>query len=257
MLIRRILMNAQDTSPGTGAPSTSVTPAPAPAVTPAPQSAPAPQPAPAQGAFDKASLVREIVDEVKKSFDGAFATLRRAGALPNKSAPTAAPNTDATTTPTPTTVTAPTVDPTRYRELDRAVTRAGMAETLSGTAYKRLERAFADENPIDAESWVADYFEGMGLKRGAAAPATAVTTTTATPTAAPAAAPAPVPSPAPATAIPVTDRGSPPPPTRPLEERSLYEMSEADRQEFISRHGPTKYAQKLMSDGKGRRTLLG
>lgn len=255
MLIRRIFMNAQDTSPGTGAPST-VAPTTAPAApaasAAAPATAPAPQPAPAQGAaIDVAAITKSISD-------GVFATLRRAGVMPNKSAPTVAPNTDATTTPTPVTVAAPAVDPSRYRELDRAVTRAGMAETLSGTAYKRLERAFADENPDDAESWVTDYFEGMGVKRGATAPATAVTTTTTTtPTAAPAATPAPVPAPAPATAIPVSDRGSPPPSTRPLEERSLYDMSEADRQEYISRHGPTKFAQKLMSDAKGRRTIAG
>lgn len=82
-------------------------------------------------------------------------------------------------------------------------------------------------------------------------------TATATSTAATAATQQPAPPPQPATPIPVSDRGSPPPSTVPLEERSLYEMSEADRKEYLTRHGAAKYAQKMMTDAKGKRSLMG
>lgn len=245
MLIRRILMNAQDTSPGTGAPSTPAT-TPAPAAAP-PPAAPAPQPAPAQGAaIDVAAITRSVTESVTKAVnDGVFATLRRAGVLlPNKPTTPAAPATgDATTSPPAATA---TIDPTRMRALDRALNRAGHSANLDDRAYQRIERAFAEESPDNADQWVTDYFSGFGVK--ASAPATAVTTTTTTPTAAPA---APAPAPQPATAIPVTDRGSPPPSTLPLEERKLQEMSQADRDEYIRRHGLAKYNAKLMKDLQG------
>jgi len=255
MLIRRILMNAQDTSPGTGAPSTSATPAPAPAGTPAPQNAPAPQPAPApQGAaVDVAAITKSITD-------GVFASLRRAGVL-NDAKPKPPTGGD---TPTATTTGSNGISASDVQsmiEQASAITRVSVEYGLQPDAEASLKKLIAVEKPDDPLMWGRSFAESMGLKRGATAPVTAVTSaptiTITNSTAAPAANPAPVPAPQPATANPVTDRGSPPPSTRPLEERSLYDMSEADRQEYISRHGPTKYAQKLMSDGKGRRTLLG
>ncbi len=247
MLIRRILMNAQDGSPGSGAtPSPPATPA-----TPAEPAAPAPQTAPAQGApVDVAAITRTITESVTKSInDGVFAKLRRAGLLSDKPIPV--PVTGDTTTTAPSAISA--ADVQSMIEQASAITRVSVEYGLQPDAEASLKRLMAVEKPDDPVSWGRAFIEGMGLKRVAAAPATAAPQTiTAPPTAAPAA----TQPPAPAAATPVSDRGSPPPSSLPLDERSLYEMSQADVQEYIKRHGMKKYSEKLIADAKGKRTLL-
>lgn len=258
MRFPRILMNAADASPGSGQPA----PAPAPAAPAVPEpSPPAQQPAPAQGAVDVAAITRQVTD-------GVFASLRRAGVLtsarptapvPTGVAPGDAPAAPQQSSPPPQQPVDPMHRLMQLRALDRARERAGLG-AIGDRALALIERAYIDEAPPDADAWVADIATSMGIRAAAAsAPTTAATPTTiATPNAAPAATPTTAPALVqPANVLPVSDRGSPPPPTRPLEERSLYEMSDADRQEYLSRHGSAKYHQKLIADSKGRRSLGG
>lgn len=249
MLIRRILMNAQDGSPGSGAtPSTPATPA-----IPAEPAAPAPQSAPASGSpIDIAAITRTITESVTKSInDGVFAKLRRAGLLSDK--PTTVPVTgDTTTTATAAAISA--ADVQSMIEQASAITRVSVEYGLQPDAESSLKKLMSVEKPDDPVAWGRAFIEGLGIKKTASAPATAApqVTTTAPSTAAPAA----TQPPAPAAATPISDRGSPPPSSLPLDERSLYEMSQADVQEYIKRHGMKKYSEKLIADAKGKRTLL-
>lgn len=142
---------------------------------------------------------------------------------------------------------APTFDPARYREMDRAVARAGMADKLSGSAYKRMERAFADESPDDAEAWVTDYFAGFGVAKSNPTPpvntgnATSPTNPT-NPT-----------NPANPTTPPVSDRGAPPAVQTPIEERDLATISAADRQSLINSKGLKWYVETLARQQAGKR----
>jgi hypothetical protein len=204
-MLKRILMSAVDETGGSGngAP---------PAGTPAPAPTPTPQ---AQG---DAPITLDTIRQVVR--DAINADARREGAAQKKLQPKGE--------------NAPAFDPARYRELDRAVTRAGMAETLSSTAYKRLEKAFADESPDDAEAWVADYFTGMGVaKKSTTAPA---------PTTTPAQL-APVKTP---NQPPASDRGAPPAPQSPVEEPDLLKLSIADRDALIRSKGNGWYRDTLL-----------
>lgn len=229
---QRILMNAADSSPGGG----QAQGAPAPSANAsAPSQSPNPQ---AQG--DGLALTIEALTPVLRQLvrDAINADTRRAssGKQTNPSNASKSGNNGAS---------APMFDPARYRELDRAVTRAGMAETLSGSAYKRMERAFSDENPDDAEAWVTDYFAGLGVAKTSTPNQTANTATTqqATQTPAP-------------QGQPVSDRGAPPAPKVPLEEADLVTMSEADRNALIKSKGLKWYRETLSAQLKGKTVVL-
>ena len=132
---------------------------------------------------------------------------------------------------------APAFDTTRFRELDRAVARAGMAEKLSGTAYKRMERAFSNENPDEAEAWVTDYFAGFGVGQ---TPQPQQQTQNANPT-----------TPAPQ-GQPASDRGAPAAAKTPLEEMNVLEMSAADRDALIKSKGLKFYQERLTASLRGK-----
>lgn len=231
--LSRILMAEADASGGNGA----VSNAPAPAVD-VPQ---AQGDAVTMARADLDALVASAVEQgIAKAKDSIFAEARRTFTQSkNKPAPSA---NDA---PAPQSAATPQVDPLKMRKLDRALNKAGLATRLTDSQYQRAEKAFASEDPDDAEAWVADYFNGFG-----AAP-----TPTPAPTAAPAA-PAPSPSAQPLNPHPVSDRGSPPPSRVPLHEADLWTMSESDRAALIREKGIAWYTAKLKEQGKGRSIRL-
>lgn len=226
-MLKRILMNVADGSPGSGAPAAPVVPA-------APAAAPATPAAPAQGA---APLTREDL----KSFaaevqNGVFANLRRAGVLgneqPKPKAGEGAPTTE---------VAAPAPDAMSLRRLDRALARSG--RVLESTMYDRLEKLYAAEAPSDAERWVTEFFSGFGSPApAAAAPA--------------AAAPNPNPPATNPTGPTVSDRGAPAATKVPPEEANILTMSDADRKALIASKGLKWYAQKFREQMKGVRVSV-
>jgi hypothetical protein len=147
MNLRRILMNAADASPGSGA-------APAVAPTTEPQ---------AQGAapLTMDSVAKLVADALVQQRNSIFAEMRRGRDDEKKPAKATSASSDA----------AP--DVSRLRQLDRALARTPHASKLSDSQYARLERAFVTESPDDASSWLTDYFGDVG---SAAAPAAAGTT---------------------------------------------------------------------------------
>lgn len=229
-IIKRIFMTAADNAGGSP-------PAPAqPAGGGQPAPAPAPAQPPAQGASPQQTVdVNAIASAVH---DKVFAALRQSGVLGSKTprattppAPDAPPGTNADV---------PQVD---LRSLDRVLGRTGHAARLSESQYRRVESAYRAENPADAESWVKDYFEGWS-----AAP---------TP---PAQAPnAPAGNAAPAqqrSTTPVSDGGSPPAPTAPLEERDILSLSDEDKTHLIKQKGPAWYRAQLAKQTKGKSIRL-
>jgi hypothetical protein len=199
----RILMNAADasTNSGSGAPAA-----------PAPNEAPA---SVAPAALDEATR-KAIVDETRNSI---FAELRRNGALNEKK-----------------TKTAP-ADPAQpssvnLRSLDRAIARAG--RTPDESAYRRMERAFTEEAPDNPDSWLADYFSGLGIPNASTPAANTATTTTTTPR----------------SATPVSDGGSPPVPRVPLEQARIMSLSVADREHLIKQKGAAWYRATIAEQEK-------
>lgn len=224
-LYKRILMNEADSGSGNGAavPSTPDSPA-----TPQAQGAAAPATLDAlMSALDK-----RLEERDQKLHDKVFAALRRDGGLskkPNQPSADAAPvNTQ------------PSV--TDFRSLDRALAKSGLADRLSDSAYKRLEKAFAEDSPADAHAWVKDYFDGFGTS-----PATQ-------PSSQPS---SPAKTEQPAAPHPVSNRGAPQAVQTPVEELNLWSASDADRKAFIAQKGVRAYVQKLQQQGKGRPVQLG
>lgn len=235
MLIKRILMNAADQGGSGGGqppPAGGTTPPAAPA--PAPQTPAQPQ---AQGAAPATIDIKALAAEVAAAVtpvvkDSLFAEARRAGMLPGNK-PKAPSDGQAPAAPA-----AP--DLSKLRSLDRVLNRTGLATSLSEQQYGRLERDYVAEAPDNAEDWVKAYFPGSsGSPANPQAPAS--------PASAPAASPAatPNPTPQPANAIPVTDRGSPPVPRAPLEERPLVSLSPGEREELRQRHGDAWFSDTL------------
>lgn len=231
MHLRRILMNAADKSPGSGAPPpTPPTPGQnPPPTTPAEGGAP-PAGAPANGAV----TLEAIQGMITAGHDKIFADLRRAGVLGSTTPkptpkPTPAPSGDPNAAP----AAAPAPDISELRALDRALTRSGRTN-LDEAAYRRLERSYVEERPANAEQWVTDYFQGFGVPvGGASSPAQ----TPATP------APAGTPAAAPNGQPPASNRGAPAAPQVPLEEQSLLTMSAADRAALIKSKGLKVYTE--------------
>lgn len=208
----RILRNQADGSPGGG------TPPPASA---APAGQPAPQASGAAPALDTAQVEALAAALLPKLKDGVFAEARRAGLLGKK--PASGEGTAEAPRPTSTTV--------NFRPLDRAIATSG--RQLNEAAYNRIEKAFAEEQPENATSWLADYFGGLGAP-APAAPATTQQQSAATTGNTP----------------PVTQRGTPPAPQVPIEERPIMSMSDEDRQHFIDTKGVRAYVEKLNREKK-------
>lgn len=185
--------------------------------------------APAQGAEQPAftegqlSALRAVVR------DAINADARRA-VVPTKKATTTAPAPTSEATPPP-----------NIRALDRAIARAGRSN-LSDAAYARIERAFTEESPEDATAWLADYFADFG-----AGGSPQNTTATASQPAAPA---------APANARPASDRGTPPAPHVPLEERDIATMTAADKQAVIASKGIDWYVRTLTAQQANKVVLI-
>jgi hypothetical protein len=223
---QRIFMQQEDGAP-TGAPPP---PAPAPTDPPAPGASPA---------VDVTAIAAAVAQQVK---DGVFAELRRTGVLGKEKAPkpVSEPPPSSTTTPPP-------PDIGKLRMLDRAIARSPHAARLNDAAYTRLERAFIEETPADAASWLTDYFEGMGVS------ATPTPAAPAAPAATPTAPAVPNAAPAPRTAVPVSGGGgSPPAPTVPLEEQDLLRLSKEDRDHLIKQKGPRWWMQTLAAQSRGK-----
>lgn len=179
-----------------------------------------------------ASAVTSAVSGIK---DSIFAEARRTFTAPKQ----AKAKDDSAIPP----VTAPP-DPLKLRALDRALSKTGLASRLSDSQYQRAEKAFAAEDPENADAFVADYFNGFN--------AGSTTTTTTTP--APQATQAP--ARAPLNSQPASDRGSPPPSAVPLSEADLRTMSDSDRSHLLKEKGLVWYRNQLAKQLKGSTVLI-
>lgn len=115
-------------------------------------------------------------------------------------------------------------DPVALRGLDRALTRAGYSPNES--QYKRMEKAFIEEGVSDADGWVRDYFDGLGVAKTATQ----------------------IPHPAtqlPANENPVSNRGTPPPSRVPIEEANMLTMSDDDRKTLLDKIGLRAFNDRL------------
>lgn len=216
---KRILMAEVDAGSGNGA-----------APTPTEVQADVPQAQGAAPAMSKemadaiASAVSSAVAGVK---DSIFAEARRTFTAQKQPKPTKADDSAPV-------VAAP--DALKLRSLDRALSKTGLAARLSDSQYQRAEKAFASEDPPDAEAWVTDYFAGFG---GPLSPPA----TNASPAVAPS---------QPQNARPASDRGAPPPAQVPLAEADLITMSDSDRTHLIKEKGNVWYRNQLAKQLKGR-----
>jgi hypothetical protein len=132
---------------------------------------------------------------------------------------------------------APTTS-TDFRPLDRAVAKTGLGKDLSDAAYKRMERAFAEEKPENSEAWVKDYFDGFGA---AGKPTNATT---------------PPPPAAPQNAHPGSDAGAPARSETPLAERDVLTWTESDVNAYVKQKGVHAYAQLLKHQLRTNRTRV-
>lgn len=224
MFIKRHLMTEVDAGSGNGA------------VVPPTTTAPAdPQPQ-AQGVaaapLTLETLAKVLEERDQKLHDRLFAAVRRDGGFSKKE--TKSKSDDA-----PTPQANPQIDPFKMRKLDFALTKHGIAAELTQSQYERAHRDFAAESPDDAEAWAKDYFHGHAKF---AAPVTQ-----AQPVTQPVTQPA---TPQPRTAVPVSDRGSPPVPTTPLEEQKILSMSPSDREALRRQKGDKWYTDKLLEESK-------
>ena len=223
--IKRILMTEVDAGSGNGAVVPSTTTAPA---SPQPQAQEA-----AAAPLTLEALAKVLEDRDQKLHDKLFAAVRRDGGLPKKE--TKPKSDDAPTTPQ--------IDPFKMRKLDFALTKHGIAAELTQTQYERAHRDFAAEAPDDAESWAKDYFHGHAKFAAPVTPAqTAIVSQPATPQ--------------PRTAVPVSDRGSPPVSAIPLEEQKILAMSPSDREALRRQKGDKWYTDKLLEESRTQKFQL-
>jgi hypothetical protein len=226
--LKRIFMTAADNAGGSS-------PAPGQPAPAGGQPAPAPAPAqpPAQGAASQTPIdVNAIASAVH---DKVFAALRQAGVLGAKAPRATTPAAPDPSNPAVTTE-VPQID---LRSLDRVLGRTGHAARLSEQQYRRIETAYRQEAPDNTEQWVASYFEGWGQAPNPSAPAstTPAGTTASTQN---------------RSAQPVSDGGSPPAPTAPLEERDIMSMSQEDRMHLQRTKGTAWYRAQLAKQTKGK-----
>lgn len=220
----RIFMAEQDAGSGNGAAAPAVT-----ATTTTEPQAQGAAPAPQTPAVDADSIAAKVRDSL-------FAELRKAGVFEKTKAPQASPPARKDDSPPP--------QPIDYRSLDRALSKSGLSDRLSDAQYKRIEKAYAEEQPSDAHGWVKDYFDGLGVTH-APQPATA--------TAQPAQPAAPA---RPVAEHPVSTKGTPPAAKVAVEELHLPSATDADIKEFIRQKGMRTYVDTLNRQLRGTTVKL-
>ena len=225
---KRMFMTEVDAGSGNGAVVPPTTTAPA---NPQPQAQEA-----AAAPLTLEALTKVLEDRDQKLHDKLFAAVRRDGGLPKKETKT---KTDDALAPTQ-----PQLDPFKMRKLDFALTKHGIAAELTQTQYERAHRDFAAEEPGDAESWAKDYFHGHAKFAAPVATAQAATTVSQPAT------------PQPRTAVPVSDRGSPPVSAVPLEEQKILAMSPSDREALRRQKGDKWYTDKLLEESRTQKFSL-
>lgn len=219
--IKRILMTAADNAGGSSAGQP-------PAGTPAP--APAPAQPQAQGAAPAQPIDVDAI--VSKVHDKLFASLRQSGVFGSR------PRATTPAAPEPPPAASGEVPQIDLRSLDRTLGRMGHAARLSESQYRRIEAAYRAEAPSDTEAWVKEYFEGWGVASNQSAPAPQAPAGTTAPSQA-------------RSTPPVSDGGSPPAPTTPLEERDILSLSAEDRAHLQKTKGAKWYREQLAKQTKG------
>ena len=167
----------------------------------------------------------------KRGRDAAFAELRRNGALKKSALAAIEGNTRAPAQ-------ASSSDSADLRHLDRAVARTGFGSNLSDAAYKRMERAFAEEKPADSAAWVTEYFEGLGVAKP---------TTASTP---------PVTNAAPLNARPGSDAGAPARSQTPLAEQDVLSWTETDVNAFVKTKGVHAFKSLMFDQLRANKTRV-
>ena len=231
-MLKRILMNQADASPGNSAPAA-----------PPAQAAPAAPPQ-AQGAtvtLTQADLDAKIAAAVEQGFtkakDSFYAEARRATEASNRPKAKTPATGDAEPGPQPLSA---SEERTFLRGLDRTIAQLGIAP--NSAQYASAERDLLVERPGSVDAWVKERFEGFG-KSPASSQQQPAAASAATQPVAPA---------QPQNAQPASSRGAPPAPQVPLEEMDLWTMSDSDRAAFIKQKGIKAYNEKLRQQGKGR-----
>lgn len=221
--LTRILMTAVEASPGSGAPPAAAPSSPGSAPTQAPASGAAP-------AIDSAT--EEAL--IKRGRDAAYAELRRSGALKRSAieAIEGPPKQTAATNGH-----APAADLSTLRRLDRALTRGG--RTIGNDrAYDRLEKAFVAEAPDDADAWLKEYFEGLGVP-AVVSSATAAPTTN-----------------QPRTALPTSNAGAPHVEAPAVADLDFASMTRQDVERILKEKGLGWYNTKFREYMKGRKVSI-
>lgn len=201
----------------------------APPVTSTP-AAPAPQPA-----------APAITPEIQAMIDAARAEGRNSGAAETRraleaklrgQAPNAAQPQQAA--PQPPASAAQSVDYQAMRSFDRAMRRFD----LTDEALAVVEEDFARANPSDPTAWVTARAAAYGWRQLGATATPATTTSTPTPA-----------TPAHAMTMPnhapVTSGGPPPPAPAVRDDMRILDMSIADRNALLAKHGPIEFSARL------------
>ncbi len=225
-MLKRILMNAADTSPGNGAPVDA--PSDVPANAPASQA----QGTPAAVTVDDFKQLMSQVGELAKSVNSLHAADRRAREGKQPASPTNGK---------------PSEQPTADDSSSQLALRDAFDDATSELKLTKGQRSLLRDavmskrpHPSDVDGFVQDYASKAGWMQAAPQPAAPR-------------APAPPAAPAqPTNAQPVSDRGAPPAPQVPLNEMNPYTASESDREAFIKKYGNKAYVQALHKFGKGR-----
>lgn len=195
------------------------------------QAAPAPQPA-----------APAITPEIQAMIDAARAEGRNSGAADTRraleaklrnQAPNAAQPQQAASQPQA--PAAQSVDYQAMRSFDRAMRRFD----LTDAALAVVEEDFARANPSDPTAWVTARATAYGWRQLGATATPAATTST----------PAPA-TPATATTMPtnhapVTSGGPPPPAPAVRDDMRILDMSIADRNALLAKHGPIEFSARL------------
>lgn len=193
--------------------------------------APAPQPA-----------APAITPEIQALIDAARAEGRNSGAAETRraleaklrgQAPNAAQPQQAA--PQPQASAAQSVDYQAMRSFDRAMRRFD----LSDEALAVVEEDFAKANPSDPTAWVTARAAAYGWRQLGATATPATTTSTPTP-----ATPAPAMT-MPTNHAPVTSGGPPPPAPAVRDDMRILDMSIADRNALLAKHGPIEFSARL------------
>jgi hypothetical protein len=224
-MLKRILMNQVDASPGNSA---GAAPADVPPAQAAPQAQGAPTPAISPEDFTK--LVTSVAD-LAKSVNSLHAADRRTREGKQPAKPDGA---DGAT---------PIADDPSSQLARRDAFDDATSELKLTKGQRQILRELVDLkklHPSDVDGFVTDHATRAGW---------AVSSNATQPSAAPAAASPAMPA-QPSNAQPASSRGAPPAPQVPLDEMNVWTMSVADRDAFIAKHGMKKYLEKARHQGK-------